>query len=102
MKHETIDYCRHRLAAERQAAATAACEAARWAHERMADAYARRIEIEELEAEGALPPGKVIMVADAVSARADAVLGRRAPSGHSERLAPTQWQAAAKPEKSTG
>src|SRR5438309_4138090 len=99
MKHETIDYCRHRLAAEREAAASAACEAARWAHEQMADAYARRIEIEELKAEGALPPGKVIMVADVLRARGDAVLGRRVRSGRSERLAPVQWQAAAKPEK---
>jgi hypothetical protein len=75
----TIEYYRARAAAERTAAANAACEQARWAHEQMAEAYARRVEIEALKAAGALAPGKVIAIADARRDRieGDAGFGRR-------------------------
>ena len=76
MTRETIEYFRARQAAERAAVASASCEEARWAHEQMADAYARLVEIEELKAAGALAPGKVIAIADVLRERGE-VYGRR-------------------------
>ena len=69
MKTQSMDYFRARERAEREAVRNAACEQARWAHEQMADAYARLVELEELKAAGELPPGKVIPIADALRER---------------------------------
>ena len=80
MKQETIEYLRGRVQAEREAALNATCEEARAAHQRMADAYARRVEIEELNAAGELPPGKVTSIADGLRQR-DRAVGRGAFAG---------------------
>ena len=77
MKQETIEYFRRRERSERDAVRNASCAEARWAHEQMAEAYARLVEIEELKAAGALAPDKVIAIADAMRDRADAGFGRR-------------------------
>jgi hypothetical protein len=77
MKQETIEYFRRREQAEREAVLTASCEEARWAHQQMAAAYARLLEVEVLEASGALPAGKVISLCDSLRAREHAEFGRR-------------------------
>ena len=69
MKQETIEYLRGRVLAEREAALNATCEEARAAHQRLADAYARRLEIEELKAAGELPPGQVTSIAEVLGLR---------------------------------
>jgi hypothetical protein len=46
----------------------AACDEARWAHQQMATAYARLVEVEELKAAGALGPDKVIRLCEALHA----------------------------------
>ena len=77
MKADSIQYFRARERAEREAVVAASCEESRWAHEQMALAYARLIELEELKAAGALAPGKVISIADAMRDRDNAEYGRR-------------------------
>src|SRR5947209_3380945 len=89
--HETIAYFRAREAAERAAVASASCDEPRWAHEQMADAYARLVEIEELKAAGALAPGKVIAIADVLRERGGADYERRsAPLGFAHPAAARQ------------
>ncbi len=83
---ESIDYFRGREQAEREAVRGASCEEARWAHEQLAQAYARLIELEELKACGSLPAGKVINVADALRARGDSEYGRRRAAPAATRL----------------
>jgi hypothetical protein len=73
VKEQPIDYYRRREQAEREAARNASCERARWAHEQMADACARRVELEELKAAG---ERKVVSFADAQRLREDAEYGR--------------------------
>jgi hypothetical protein len=73
MKQETIEYLRGRVQAERAAVLNAACEEARAAHQQMAEAYARRLEIEELNAAGKLPPGRVTSIAEGLRRRDQAV-----------------------------
>ena len=87
MKRESVEYYRHREQAEREAAGKASCDRARWAHEEMAEAYARLVEIEGLKAAG---DRKLVSFADALRARDDAEYGRRlairrftAPDGES-------------------
>jgi hypothetical protein len=75
MKRETIEYLRGRVQAEREAVLNACCEEARLAHQQMADAYARRVEIEELAAAGKLPPRQVSSIAEGLR-RQDRALGR--------------------------
>ena len=41
MKKESVNYFRERERAEREAAKTATCDQARWAHQEMAESYAR-------------------------------------------------------------
>ena len=74
MREDPIDYYRRRERAEREAARSAPCEQARWAHQQMAEAYARRIELEEAKATGA---GKVVSVADVLRSREETEYGRR-------------------------
>lgn len=78
MKQDTIDYYRHRVRVEREAARTASCAEARWAHEQMADAYARLVELERLKALGTVPEGQLIILSEALRARDGAEFGRRA------------------------
>ena len=75
MRENSIDYFRSRERAEREAVRNASCEGARWAHQQMAMAYARLIELEELKAAGAVAPDKVITRSEALLAR-DAEYGR--------------------------
>lgn len=51
MKETSIDYFRERERVEREAARNATCDAARWAHQEMADSYARRLQAIELKLE---------------------------------------------------
>lgn len=44
MKERSVDYFRERERAEREAATKATCDAARWAHQEMADSYARMLQ----------------------------------------------------------
>jgi hypothetical protein len=44
VKERSIDYFRERERAEREAAQNASCDAARWAHQEMADSYARMLQ----------------------------------------------------------
>jgi len=69
MKRESADYFRARERDERKAARNAACDKARRAHDQMANAYARLVELDELEQLGALPPGKVASIAQALHDR---------------------------------
>jgi len=78
MTQATIDYFRLRERAEREAMGSATCAEARDVHERLADSYARLVELEELKAAGAIPPGKVTSIAEALRARDDAEYRRRA------------------------
>jgi hypothetical protein len=49
VKDQSIDYFRQRERVEREAAKNATCDAARWAHQEMADRYARMLQPEGLE-----------------------------------------------------
>ena len=69
MKLESVEYYRLRERAECEAALNATCEQARRAHAQMATAYARLVELHELEQLGALPPGKVTSIAQALHDR---------------------------------
>jgi hypothetical protein len=71
MRGNSIDYFRSRERAEREAVRNASCEDARWAHQQMAAAYARLIELEELKAAGAVAPDKVTTRSEALRARND-------------------------------
>jgi hypothetical protein len=75
MTQATIEYFRGRARAERDAVRDAASAEARAVHEQLAAAYARLVEIEELKALGALAPGKVVNLAEALRARDDALCG---------------------------
>jgi hypothetical protein len=77
MQRESIEYFRSRERAERQAVSNAACAEVRCVHEQMADAYARLVELEDLKAAGAIPPGKIVTIAEALRARDNAEYGRR-------------------------
>lgn len=44
MKERSVDYFRERERTEREAAKNASCDAARWAHQEMADSYARMLQ----------------------------------------------------------
>ena len=63
MKHESVEYYRLREREECEAALNATCDQARRAHAQMATAYARLVELGDLELLGALPPGKVTGIA---------------------------------------
>jgi hypothetical protein len=76
MRGNSIDYFRSRERAEREAVRNASCEDARWAHQQMAAAYARLIELEELKAAGAVAPDKVTTRSEALRARNDSEYGR--------------------------
>jgi hypothetical protein len=78
MTQGTIEYFRGRAVAERDAVRNASCDEARVVHEQLAAAYARLVEIEELKAGGALAPGQVMSLAEALRARDDAMYGARA------------------------
>jgi len=78
MKQDDIGYYRCRERAEREAVRNAVCAKARWAHQQMAAAYARLVEIEQLQALGSVAAGKVITRAQALRARENAEYGRRA------------------------
>ncbi len=80
MAQQAIEYFRDRERTERAAALIASCEQAREAHRQMAEAYARLVALEELKALGALPPGKVVTLAEAFGARDDVHYGRRGRS----------------------
>jgi hypothetical protein len=69
LKRESVDYFRARERDERKAARNAACHEARRAHDQMANAYARLVEIHDLEQVGALPPGKVTSIMEALHDR---------------------------------
>jgi hypothetical protein len=79
LERESVEYYRARLRNERKAARHATCEKAREAHEQMASAYEHLVEIAELEERGALEPGKVTGLSDALRDRDDAELGGHAP-----------------------
>jgi hypothetical protein len=44
VKERSVEYFRERERAEREAAKNATCDAARWAHQEMADSYARMLQ----------------------------------------------------------
>jgi hypothetical protein len=44
VKERSVDYFRERERAEREAAKNATCDAARWAHQEMAESYARMLQ----------------------------------------------------------
>jgi hypothetical protein len=47
MKNQSMDYFRERERVEREAAKAATCDAARWAHQEMAESYARMLQSAE-------------------------------------------------------
>ena len=47
MKERSINYFREREKAEREAALNATCDQARWAHQEMAESYARMLKAAE-------------------------------------------------------
>ena len=47
MKEQSVDYFRERERVEREAAKNATCDAARWAHQEMAESYARILSAKE-------------------------------------------------------
>lgn len=77
MKHESVEYYRLRERDECEAALNATCERARKAHAQLAEAYARLIELDELEQLGALPSGKVTSMAEALHEREQTAYGGR-------------------------
>lgn len=56
MKKRSMEYFRERERAEREAAMTATCDAARWAHQEMADSYARMLQNFEPKLEQGFQP----------------------------------------------
>lgn len=44
VQDRSVDYFRERERVEREAAKNATCDAARWAHQEMADSYARMLQ----------------------------------------------------------
>jgi hypothetical protein len=86
LDRESTDYYRARARDEREAALKASCDEARWAHEEMAEAYERLVELRDLEQVGELAPGKVTSMSETLHNRDDAEYGRghgRAPDGPS-------------------
>jgi hypothetical protein len=79
MDRESLEHYRVRARDECEAAFNAKSTEARHAHAEMARAYERLVEIEELRERGALPPGKVTTIADALRDRDEAELGGHAP-----------------------
>jgi len=79
LKRESVEYYRLRERDECEAALNATCEQARKAHAQLAGAYARLIELHELEQLGALPPGKVTSMSEALHEREETAYG-----GHHE------------------
>lgn len=79
MENESLDYYRARARNEREAAAGASCDEARHAHEVMADAYARLVELAELQDRGEVPPGKVTSLAETLHQRERTEYGGHAP-----------------------
>jgi hypothetical protein len=77
LKHESVEYYRLRERAECEAALNATCARARHAHARMAGAYARLVELHELEQLGALPSGKVTSMSEALHEREQTAYGGR-------------------------
>jgi hypothetical protein len=75
MERDSIDYFRRRARDECEAALNASCEAARHAHAQMASAYARLVQLHELEQAGALSPGKVTSMADTLHSREQTAYG---------------------------
>ena len=75
MKRESVEYYRLRERDECEAALNAACEQARKAHAQLAQAYARLVELHELEQLGALPSGKVTSIAEALHEREETPYG---------------------------
>jgi len=75
LKHESVEYYRLRERNECEAALNATCEQARKAHARLAQAYARLVELHELEQLGALPSGKVTSLSEALHEREETVYG---------------------------
>ena len=69
MKRESVEYYRLREREECEAALNATCDQARRAHAQMATAYARLVELHELEQLGVLPPGKVTSISQALHDR---------------------------------
>lgn len=82
MEIESIDYYRARARDEREAATSASCDAARRAHEEMASAYARLVELAELQQRGEIPPGKVTSLSETLRHREQAEFGGHAPKQH--------------------
>jgi hypothetical protein len=75
LKHESVEYYRLRERDECEAALNATCDQARRAHAQMAQAYARLIELHELEQLGALPLGKVTSLSEALHERDQTAYG---------------------------
>lgn len=75
MKRESLEYYRLRERDEREAALNATCEQAREAHAQLAQAYAHLVELHELEQLGAVPPGKVTSLAEALYEREETAYG---------------------------
>jgi len=75
LERESIEYYRARARDERAAALNASCEEARLAHEEMASAYERLVELHELQERGILAPGKVTSLSETLHSREDAEYG---------------------------
>ena len=56
MKERSVDYFRERECTEREAAKNASCDAARWAHQEMADGYARMLQNVEPKPDQTIEP----------------------------------------------
>jgi hypothetical protein len=76
MERDSVDYFRRRARDEAEAALNAACEAARHAHAQMAGAYARLVQLHELEQTGALASAKVTSMAETLHRREQTAYGR--------------------------
>jgi hypothetical protein len=75
LRRESVDYYRGRASDEREAALNASCDEARRAHNEMAKAYARLVELHDLQGRGALPPGKVTSMSEILHDRDKAEYG---------------------------
>jgi hypothetical protein len=85
VRDESLEYYRQRARAECEAAFNASCATARRAHAELAQAFERLAEIAELEQQGALPPGKVITITDALRERDHVECGGHAPKAPAPR-----------------
>lgn len=75
MKRESVEYYRLRERDECEAALNATCPQARKAHAQLAQAYARLVELHELEQLGAFPSGKVTSMSEALHEREETAYG---------------------------